>query len=108
MYPLVTSCAFCSEPIVVKSRASTRPELAKEKGELLPLECTKCRNITQRHVNDIKAKENLVFIAAGILISLIVTLVLWNILAGFSTISLAIPLLIWQGESRAAHSFNEH
>ena len=105
MHPLVTPCASCNEPIVVKSNASTRPNLAKENGEILHLEYTKCRNITKKHVNDIQAKENLVFIAAGILISLIVTLVLWNILAGFSTISLAIPLLIWQGDSKAAHSF---
>lgn len=105
---LIAHCDSCHELINVSSFASTRPDLVREKGETLTLECTKCRNLSHKHVNEIQAKEGLILVGIGILISIMVTIVLWKFLGMIGTISLIIPLYIWQAQSKAASAFNNY
>jgi len=105
---LIAHCDSCNECIKVSSFAPTRPDLVREKGETLRLECTKCRNISQKHVNDIQAKEGLAPVGIGILISIIVSIVLWKFLGAIGTISIIIPFYIWQAKSKSISTFNNY
>lgn len=105
---LIAHCDSCIELIKVSSFAPTRPDLVSEKGETLSLECTKCRNISQKHVNDIQAKDSLVLIGIGMLISIIITIVLWKFLGAIGTISIIIPPYIWQAQSKSISTFNNY
>ena len=72
---LYTSCNSCQEDIRVRSWASTRPELAKEKDDEFMINCDKCGISIKTHVNDVRAKGSRVILIGGIIISIIVTAV---------------------------------
>ena len=105
---LFTKCNSCKEEILIKSNASTRPDLEIERGEKFVVNCTSCGRNLEKHVNDIKAKENNFFIIGGVVLSIIVTLVLWNFFGAVGTISGAIPILIWKQQNNAVHAFNSY
>lgn len=51
-------CKKCKKPILIKSNALDRAELAKEKGKEFELSCPHCKVTNRYHVNDVKAKNS--------------------------------------------------
>ena len=105
---LITKCNNCKDLNKVKANASSRAELAKNKGERFNWTCSNCGSIEEKHVNDIRAKQDNRVIMIGVGISIIVTLVLLNIMGVIGTITGIIPVLIWQQQSRSVHAFNRY
>jgi DNA-directed RNA polymerase subunit RPC12/RpoP len=105
---LYTACQSCKEEVPIRSSASTRPDLEMDKGETFEINCQKCGSRHNVHVDDVRAKQNKAIIIAGVGIGLLTTVFLWDFFGAISTISLTIPILIWQQQMNAAHTFNSY
>jgi len=105
---LFTNCKSCRKENFIKSSASTRPDLEMEKGEEFNIQCTECLVTNKVHVNDVSATENNNVIIAGVLLSIIITIFLWSFLGAIGTISVTIPILIWQAQSSSVNAFNSY
>lgn len=105
---LTTYCTACKKDIIVKSGASTRPDLEREKGEEFNVNCQHCGKIEKKHVNDIRAAPNNLVILVGVGIGVVVTVVLWTFLGAIGTVSGTIPVLVWQQQMNAAKTFNSY
>ncbi len=105
---LITNCDSCKEEISIKSNSSTRPELAMEKGDEFNINCANCGNNSKKHVNDVRAVASNTIAIGGLIISILITVALWNIAGLVGTISITIPLIIWQQQNKSVHTFNSY
>ncbi|MEL7123994.1 MAG: hypothetical protein AAFO07_31440 [Bacteroidota bacterium] len=105
---LYTPCKSCGHEISIKSFAATRSDLEKDKGEILQLNCPECGTNQERHVNDVKAKASKYILIGAIIISVLVTAILWTILGAIGTVSGTIPVLAWVQERKAVKAFNSY
>jgi hypothetical protein len=105
---LFTNCIACQEQIAIKSYASTRSDLEQEKGASFRLNCNYCGKDQEKHVNDVRAKGNHLIIIVGIVLSVIVTILLWNVFGAIGGVSVGIPLLIWQQQNSTVNTFNSY
>jgi hypothetical protein len=104
---LFSYCSSCKKEIPVKSlTASTRSDLAMDKGEQFYLQCPNCAVQTKVHVNDVRAKASNWMAIGGLVISLIFTIFLWKYLSAISTITILIPLIIFWQQSNSVNAFN--
>ena len=105
---LITDCPNCHSEIKIKSLASTRPDLSKEQGDEFKVTCKKCLKLQLVHVDKVEAKSSRMMVYGGVLISAVVTAVLWKSLGAIGTISIGIPVLIANQESTSASQFNPY
>ncbi len=85
--------------------ATDRVELEKEQGETFRLSCSHCYESKTVHVNDIKAKPNLIVTGIGVAAGIGATVAMWNL--GFiASISGGLPIIIYAAQRRAAETFN--
>lgn len=103
---LFTKCTACKKLVHVKSYASTRPELASSKGDNFNINCTHCASDFKTHVNDVEAHTNATILIAGVVVAIIITAILWFFIGAIGTISMTIPLLVYQAQSKATNAFN--
>lgn len=103
---LRTNCRGCHQPIALKGRAKTRPDLQKKIGDFAKLQCPNCARRDERHVNDIYAQVSPPVVLIGLFLGIAFTLFLWQFYGGISTLSFIIPLLFWQQEEAAVKTFN--
>ncbi len=103
---LYTICKFCKKDISIKSRANTRPDLEKEKGEIFNVQCGSCHKNDEKHVNDINARDNNTFLLGGIGITFIFTMILWQYFGAVSTVTAVIPVLMFQQQNSVLRAFN--
>jgi len=103
---LFTKCTSCKKLTEIKSNASTRPELASEKGDNFYTNCTHCASDFKIHVNDVEAHTNATILIIGVIISLILTAALWFFLGGIAVASFLIPVLAYQQQSKSTNAFN--
>lgn len=105
---LVTHCKSCKKDIKIKSKATTRPDLQMERGDTFDVRCEHCGTLDKKHVNDVKAVQSKTIMLAGLGLALIVTVVLWNFYGAISTLTIIIPLIIWQQQMAATRTFNSY
>lgn len=105
---LYTKCKHCKEDILVKSSSNTRPELRSEKGDSSSYKCKECNRTSERHVNEVRARVNQNVIIGGALLGIAVTGVLWFLLGAIGTISVIIPLYIYNSQLSAVQAFNSY
>ncbi len=105
---LYTICEFCRSNINVKSSCSTRSELQMKEGDHLSVYCSSCNELNKKHVNDICAQANGKVLLIALIISIIVSAILWMILGAIGVISVAIIILFAQQEMKAVKSFNSY
>ncbi|WP_243414801.1 hypothetical protein [Flagellimonas aquimarina] len=74
----------------------------------LQVNCDSCGKMDKKHINNINAVVDNRIIMAGVFLSLIVTLVLWNYYGAIASISFVIPLLVWISENKALSGFNKY
>jgi len=103
---LFTKCKHCKEDILVKSNSNTRPELRSEQGDTAKYKCEKCNRSSERHVNEVRARVNTDVVAYGALLGITVTAILWFLLGAIGTISIIIPLLIYNSQLSSVSAFN--
>ncbi len=105
---LVTTCSSCRKEIRIKSNASTRPDLQKEKGDEFNVSCQNCGKLEGKHVNDIKAEPNNSLILIGVGVGIVSAIVLWNIFGSIGTVSITISILFWYQQMNATKGFNSY
>jgi hypothetical protein len=104
---LFSYCSSCNIEIPVASlTASTRSDLAMDKGEQFYLSCPNCAVQTKVHVNDVRAKASNWVAIGGLVISLILTIFLWKFLSAISTLTILIPLILHWQQSNSVNAFN--
>jgi len=87
---------------------STRPELRQQKGDEFNVNCPDCGTNTKKHVNDVTAYPSYTIALGGILLSFIVTAVLWGFVGLVGTITFLIPIIIYKQQSNSVHAFNSY
>jgi len=103
---LRTTCRSCNEFITFKESVSTRPDLEQTRGELVKLNCQNCGSNQKTHVNDIEAYENKELLLIAVLVGIIITAILLFLLGLIGTISIGVPILIWQQHTSSIRNFN--
>jgi len=105
---LSTVCNSCNERTSIKSKATDRPELIKDKGENFNIQCGNCNKNLTIHVNDVRAQPDVKILAFAGFVGILITIILWVLLGAVGTISLGIPILIWAQQNKAVHDFNRY
>jgi len=105
---LITTCNHCKSKIKVKSFAPTRPALEMHKGEKFKVECKECGRPQQKVANDVRAIPSKIISIGGVLISLVVTVLLWEMLGAIGTVTFFIPFVINKNETNAVRAFNSY
>lgn len=81
---ICTRCRTCSSEIKMRTFAGNRVELAKAKGQIIPVQCKVCNKRADYRVDDFRAKPGQIVRITATLILLIGTPVLtfgiWNYL----------------------------
>ena len=77
-------------------------------GNEVNINCNHCGKLDKKHINRIDAvvdnrKIIIVFIISGI-----VTVILWQLYGGISTITGIIPILMWMQEGKSTSDFNSY
>lgn len=105
---LSTICPSCKERTTIKSKASDRPELIKDKGETFNLQCQNCNKNHSVHVNDVRASPDMKVMGLGVIVGILIAILLWILIGAVGTISIGIPILIWAQQNKAVHDFNRY
>jgi hypothetical protein len=105
---IISTCKSCKSPTKLKTGATNRPDLIKEQGEEININCSNCGNNQKHHVNDFQAVANPTFAIIAAIISLILSVVLWNSVGIIGTASIIIPLLIWKQQMSTTAIFNNY
>ena len=105
---LFTFCQGCREEIDVKSSASTRSDLERDRGMNLTIKCPECGKIDSYHLNDVKATVSARNIIAGVVLGIVLTGLLGVVLGGLSMVSMGVAILIWKNEEKKASHFNRY
>lgn len=100
-------CPSCQERNAFSSMASDRVELEREKGERIPVECEHCHSRTKLHVNQVRAEPNKIITGASAVAGVVGAVALWQV--GFiAAITVGLPVLVYQMQSRSASTFNSY
>ena len=99
-------CTSCKADSKIKSQATTRPELQMEKGDDFVLNCKNCGKTEKKHINDVKAEIDNRLLIGGTIVGIIATIILWIYFGAIGTVSIGIPLLIWQLQMGSVKTFN--
>ena len=85
---LNTYCTSCKTDFKIKSQATTRPELQME------------------HINDVRAEIDNNILIGAVVIGVIATIILWVYFGAIATVSIGIPLLVWNYQMGSVKTFN--
>lgn len=105
---LYSICKSCKRHIPIKSHASTRPDLEMERGEQFRITCNHCAIEQEKHVNDVRAKQNNTIVIGGIVLGGIATLLLLTVLGAVAVATFIIPILIYQQQQSSVKTFNTY
>lgn len=102
---LYTLCNSCSKETSINIGAATRVELENKVGTEFMVNCEHCAIDQKKHVNKIQAKPNVGYTLLATALSGILTVFFWDM--GFiTTLSFALPVLVWQQQQTLANAFN--
>jgi len=99
-------CSSCKTDSKIKSQATTRPELQMKKGDEFIFNCINCGKTEKKHINDVKAEIDNRLLIGGTIVGIIATIILWIYFGAIGTVSIGIPLLIWQLQMSSVKTFN--
>ena len=104
---LYTTCKTCSATNTIKSNATTRPDLERDKGETFVVNCKDCAINQSIHVNDVKAEMSPFPIVIGLVIGAVLTF-LFFVVGWIALATIAIPFYIWRQQQNDVHLFNSY
>ncbi len=99
-------CSSCQKENSFTTKATNRFELQKERGNEINERCKKCGTIVKRRINRVHAKANVIMLLAGIAVSAIATIFLWN-LGWIATLTFTVPFFAWKYAEKKASDFNK-
>ena len=105
---LSTPCRVCKTEIIVDSKAPSRPELEKEVGEKFDIECPKCLYRNTVRLNKVKAHESNKTMIFGLLLTTVLTAILWIFFGAISTLSFSLVFIIIGVERQNVANFNAY
>jgi len=105
---IVSTCTSCKTETRIKTLATTRPDLIKDKGEEIKVNCSSCGNNEKHHVNDFKAIPNHIYTIVAAIISLVLSIALLFVVGIVGTVSIIIPILVWKQQASAVSAFNNY
>lgn len=99
-------CSSCKEENHFKSNNKFDLQMELNSDEVV-VNCNKCDKQDKKHINRLHSKPNYIFVFIGILLSIIVSIIMWDI--GFaSTLSFTIPFYLWLQEQKRVSTFNSY
>jgi hypothetical protein len=104
---LYTTCKTCSARNTIKSNATTRPDLERDKGETFKVSCKDCAIDQATHVNDVKADMSSFPLVLGLIFGVLMTALLF-IVGWIAMVTIAIPMYIWRQQQNDVHLFNSY
>ncbi len=100
-------CKRCNERNTIRTNATNRSDLERDKGEVIQIRCKKCSTSKEYHVNEFQAQlnRNLILIAGAV--GFLLTLLFWRF--GFvAVISFTLPAIVYQVQYSSVRSFNNY
>ena len=101
-----TICPGCEKEQNLKLAGATRGEAQMNQGDEASFNCKECGTQAAVHLNKIYAKVDKKIILLGLVISVVLTGILWVFYGAIGTVTLVIPILFWQQQEKAVRSFN--
>jgi len=77
-------------------------------GDEVDVRCNNCGTLDKKHINRIDAVVDTKKMLLALVISAVVTLVLFLFVGLVGTVTFAIPLLMWIQENKATKDFNSY
>ena len=103
---LTTICKNCQEETAVKSHATDRRDLIRDRGETFNIQCNECKKNFTVHVNDVRAQTNPMIMIVALVLGVIFTIALVMVLGFIGTFTLSIPAMIWAQQNKSVRDFN--
>ncbi len=104
---LYTTCKTCSARNRIKSNATTRPDLERDKGVTFVFNCKDCAINQSTHVNDVRAEMSSFPMVLAIVLGLVLTVLLY-IVGWIAMATIAIPFYMWRQQQNDVHFFNSY
>ena len=78
-------------------------------GDEVLVTCKGCKEEQKVHLNKISAVLDNRWIVISFVVSLLISLVLWNLFSGvWLVVALPLPLILWAAENTAVGNFNKY
>jgi len=101
------NCPFCKQKNKISVEEEDRGQLQIKKGNEIDFTCQSCHKKEKVHINNIYAEPSKIIYIASIIVSILVTVLFWNL--GFIiTLSFGIPMLIFLYQQSLARNFNNY
>ncbi|WP_103068917.1 hypothetical protein [Aquimarina sediminis] len=102
------TCSGCKKQNNYTPVAPTRGDLQMKVGDEVHVNCTHCDKMENKHINRIDAVVDNKIILIALVISAVVTVVLYTVMGLIGTFTILIPVLIWGQESKSINHFNSY
>lgn len=102
------TCSQCKIQNNFTPVTTTRGELQMKIGDEVEVACGYCNKEDKKHINRIDAVVDNRKIVIALVISAVVTVILFSIFGLIGTITITIPVLIWIQESKSTNHFNSY
>jgi len=100
-------CPYCKEKNKISVEEEDRGQLQIKKGNEISFTCESCHKKEKIHINKIYAEPSKIIYLAAIIVSILVTVLFWNL--GFIiTLSFGLPMLIFLYQQSLARNFNNY
>jgi hypothetical protein len=77
-----------------------------EKGDEFVYNCKNCGKTEKKHINDVRAEIDNNILIGTVVIGIIATIILWIYFGAIATVSIGIPLLVWNYQMSSVKTFN--
>ncbi len=100
-------CPNCNHENKISIEEDDRGALQMKQGTEIAFTCNSCHKKEKIHINKIYAEPSKIIYILGFLISVILTIVFWNL--GFIiTLSFGLPMAIYLYQQNLARNFNNY
>ncbi|WP_430908560.1 hypothetical protein [Maribacter sp. 2-571] len=105
---LTYSCTACKAQQYFLPKHPSRAALQMQYGDMVKVNCQKCGKTEKKHLNKISAVVDARIIAVGFVLGLIATVLLWNYVGVVASVTLSLPMLVWNHENGKVGHFNRY
>ena len=102
-------CNACRLPNTYAPITATRGDLQMKVGDEVQVCCKHCKEEQKIHLNKISALLDNRWIVISFFVSLVISLVLWNLFSGiWLVVAIPLPMILWATENKAVGNFNRY
>jgi hypothetical protein len=100
-------CVFCNKENKIDIEEEDRGQLQMKKGDEIEFTCNYCHKKGKVHINNIYAEPSKYGYLSGIIISLIIPIIFWN-LGNAILLIFGLPMGIYLYQQSLARNFNNY